>query len=176
MFNEYCHREKSRDFQLFDCFPLMFLWSLFWFSKGSIISSSNYSLIWISMKHFITLKFQKSCYGLVFTCFHLTKGRATYFRPETIVGVFIQSVIHSFQNNCCKFLYLMVFVYKVFIQYSMPVCVFFLLCLALCLYFCPQENIGFQSFKNVLTVKYQNMEKNNDFEIYVINIHFLIIF
>ena len=52
-----------------------------------------------------SVEMARCCYisALKLTCFHLTKARATYFRPETIIasflklmGIIIQSVIQSF--------------------------------------------------------------------------------
>ena len=54
----------------------------------------------------------RCCYfsALVLTCFRLTNGRATYFRPETIVA---------------SFLHHMVFLFKVLFNHSLQIFFFF---------------------------------------------------
>ena len=53
------------------------------------------SLSQIQWQDFASFGFVRCCYisVLVLTCFHLTKGRATYFLPETIVASFLHLTV-----------------------------------------------------------------------------------
>ena len=48
----------------------------------------------------IVCDFVRYCYilTLVLTCFHPTKGRATYFQPETIVVIFLHLMVGYLQK------------------------------------------------------------------------------
>ena len=74
------------------------------------------SLSQIQWQDFASFGFVRCCYisVLVLTCFHLTKGRITHFRPEIIVASFLHLTVllfkvlfnHSKQHTDCFKIYL----------------------------------------------------------------------
>ena len=57
-----------------------------------------FTIIYNIFNYFIHLQL-RCCYisALVLTCFRLTKGRATFFRPETIVANFLHPMVLFFK-------------------------------------------------------------------------------
>ena len=64
----------------------------------NVLNQKFLKAIVINLNHANVLGFVRCCYvsALVLTCFRRTKGRATYFRPETIVESFLHLMVLFF--------------------------------------------------------------------------------